>query len=291
MTTLLVALCLPIIAGCTGPSPSAITKIVVSITDCSHGCQFGQYAFYSNNRLKYSNGPSANDVDGPLDPQVFRIIADYASKLPAYGTRWDYLGSSPLPASYIWIEAGKSHWQVRFPTGVSLSGFGTLRAASSDPNVEAFTRFTELAVIDGNNAVAQARAPIIERLKHLERLTTLEFDSKGCYGTCPAYKVIFRHNGSATLTVFQHFKSTTLSSGTAQVPFARVIEMLQRARIASFRNMYPIYAVDTYGVAFNLQFDDGFNYHIEAPDSTTWPSEVSYLVGAVSQLVNDTPWH
>ena len=287
MQGLLLALCVPLFAACGPlgrPQPNEITKIVLSRTDCHYGCRFVQYGFYSSGRFTFTDGVTANALEAKLPPGIFSTITTIVVQTPMFGRRWDYLDDSTMPSTYLWVEAGDRHWQVRFPTYIGVTSF-----PNENENVYKFTRTAEFLSHDGEEMVDAARAPIIARLRDLKKLESVTFDSLGCYGRCPRFHAVFNSDGTATLGS-PMFVAVVQAPSRAHVPFAAVIAGLRRSGVASMLPEYPIHAIDTYGVRFTLRFADGFTYTIYAPDSTSWPSPVERLVAAFSQLVSDTEW-
>ena len=131
---------------------------------------------------------------------------------------------------------------------------------------------------------------------HLRRLDLLEsftFVSKGCYGTCPAYYVIFNRNGVATISNIQFVPELKRlnGQGTANVPFAKIRTLLASSQFATLAPQYPLRAMDVWGVSLGWVYSDGFSYGVDAPDKNTWPESLGSLVTAVMQLVRDTNWH
>ncbi|MGZ3529022.1 MAG: DUF6438 domain-containing protein [Vulcanimicrobiaceae bacterium] len=282
----LLALCLALLAACGAPPSGAITKIVLSQTRCVQGCRFAQYAFFADGRFNYTDGLEANDIHANISPNAVRTLAEYLVKLPAFGPRWDYAGDTGLPMTYIWIEAGSRHWQVRFP---AYSGLTMIPTQNRD--VYELNRWSDFASSEGESAVFKAREPIVRRLRNLNQLMGVTFDSNGCYGTCPAYIATFRRNGSADIRNARFVTVLRGRAGTARVTFDHVTAALREAGVETLLPRYDIHTVDTYGIAIHLRFADGFTYDISAPDNTSWPPRVAQLAGAFNQLVRDTPWN
>jgi len=274
------------VAGCAAaPRPSDITKIVLSTTRCEPQCIFKQIAVYRGGRIEYSSAPPKTYA-GNIGIQSWNALTSYLGKLPGYGQNADYLGNSPMPARYVWIEWGLVHRQFAFPAEFS-------NAASRNDTVEAWNRWADLAEIIGTNAYAEQRKDIVAHLRRLDLLDAFTFVSNGCFGTCPAYSVTFTSDGTANIQYIRFVPELKRlgGKGSATVPFAKVRALLAASQFAYLDPNYPLRAVDTWGVSFHWHYRDGFSYDVTAPDSTVWPTSLGALVGATMQLVRDSDWH
>jgi len=152
-------------------------------------------------------------------------------------------------------------------------------------------------VCAGASPAARCQSPCISRQAHLKRLDLLDsftFESKGCFGTCPAYVVTFDKSGVATIGNIRfvpELKQLAGQSGTANVPFAKIRALLASSKFATFAPEYPLHATDMWGVSLSWHYSDGFSYDVYAPDHATWPNSLGSLVTSVMQLVRDTDWH
>lgn len=283
MLTALLAFCLPLLALCS-PEPEEITKIVLSRTLCEPECRFAQYAFTSTGRFAYTDGATDNDLKGSFPKSQFKALATSLTHTAAFRGPADYVGTSGLPTTTIWVEASKRHWQVVLPT---YDIFRSMPTRNED--IFGLTRWVDVASNEAISIVDQIREPIIQRLIRLERLRSVTFSSNGCYGSCSVFVATFHDNNEAELKSVR-FVEFAKDGGTAMIAFSRVRDLLRRLGISAFSREYPPHAVDTYGITLVLHFDDGFTYEISASDSSSWPPNVAALSAAFNQLVRDISW-
>jgi hypothetical protein len=272
--------------GCTqAPQPQAITRIVLSRNACDPRCTFAQYVIYPDGRVRYTSGLQYT-YDGRMPPQSYRALAQWLVKTPAFGRHSAYGGApAQQPISTIWVDYGGKHAQVMWPT----QGL----AESYDPNIRALEKWARLAQSQAQSAILRERHETVARLRHLENLERVVFDSRGCFGTCPAFVAEFSSDGTARIRNGHYILNANAEKAVtayARVPFSRVRQLLAASGFAALDPEYPVRTVDVYGVSFEFDYRDGYSYSVLAPDETQWPPEVASLEGAFNQLVRDTDW-
>lgn len=279
-------LLLALLIGCAhAPKPEAITRIVLSRNTCDAQCRSAQYVIFSDGRVKYTSGLHF-DYYGRMPVQEFHALVTMLMQTPAFGPRWSYLDyPSQQPATTIWIDYAGTHAQVTFPTqGV---------AESSDVDVQKLDKWARVAAIEAGAAIMKARRKEIALRGRTDRLQRVVFDSRGCFGTCPAYRAVFEQNGTAMLKGAMYVPGLVRGRAAnfkARVPFQKVSALLLASNFGTLDPEYPLRVVDVYGVSFEFDYRDGSTYSVLAPDRTQWPPQVAELVGSFQQLIRDTDW-
>jgi hypothetical protein len=174
---------------------------------------------------------------------------------------------------------------VRFPT--------TGVAASADSAVNHLNGWARVAAQEAGSAIMRARQKEIRLRERTDRLQRVIFESRGCFGTCPAYKAVFEPSGTAMLQRAMYVRGLVggrAANFRAHVPFERVAALLLASNFGALDPEYPLRVVDVYGVSFEFDYRDGSSFSVLAPDRTQWPPQVAQLVGAFQQLIRDTDW-
>jgi hypothetical protein len=156
-------------------------------------------------------------------------------------------------------------------------------AAPIDGRLEAWA---EMAAYRATRAFELRRWTAIAGALRQHRMRFIKLEMLGCFGTCPAYDVTFRSNGTALLHV-RGFKCE--KTANAVLAFRRVTDAAYRAGSAYLRPVYSMRAVDTEGARITLATQD-HTYVSEGPDSTTWGPAFLAAVSRFDQLVRDATW-
>ncbi|MGZ3528151.1 MAG: DUF6438 domain-containing protein [Vulcanimicrobiaceae bacterium] len=281
----LLALLLASCSTANAPDPQSITKIVLSRRICDPLCDFAQYTLYPGGRLDFTTGLRFS-VHTRMPVKSYRDIVAWLVRTPAFGPRWSYLQyPNQQPATFIWTEYRGGHAQVSFPTHDGSVDFGG--------PVSELNRWSRFASAEAGGAVFRERQKTAQRLRRFTMLNRVVFRSNGCFGTCPGYIATFSRDGTAMMTNVRNLGAVSAVQGgnaKASVPFDKVVTLLRESNFSSLDPEYETRTVDVYGVSFEFDYSDGFSYDVQAPDRTQWPLEVAELVGAFSQLINDTSW-
>lgn len=276
-----------LLAGCAhAPRPEAITRIVLSRSSCDARCTFAQFVLYPDGRVKYTSGLRFNYY-GRMPLQEYRELAGDLVQTPgAFGPRWNYLPNpSYEPQSTIWTDYSAGHWQVSFPT--------TGQVASADTTINHLNGWARIAAIEAGGAIMRSRQKEIALRERTDRLQRVIFESRGCFGRCPAYRAVFEPDGAAMLKRAMYVPGVVggrAADFKARVPFGKVASLLLASNFGTLDPEYPLRVVDVYGVSFEFDYRDGSSFSVLAPDRTQWPPQVAQLVGSFQQLIRDTDW-
>lgn len=130
-------------------------------------------------------------------------------------------------------------------------------------------------------------APRIAALTSLHDLRAVEAVSKGCFGRCGAYTIVFRRDGTGELDWGGAGASPHRTARAMAWQLA--VRDLHDAHVERLDRKYPANAVDTWSATLRFVFGGG-TYSVEAPDSSSWPPEFRAAFAALRRLAHETVW-
>ncbi len=265
-----------------GPRADQITKIAVTQNICDPHCRFWGATLYPGDAEDISGDAPEDDMRTRAFRGTFAALADWLPRTTFFTGKSDYRRDpDPADSTYVTAWTGTTERQVAIPSSEPVT--------AGDRSMFDLHRFASFVGSSVYAAHYKARADMKKRLANLRELALVEYDAKGCYGTCPAYAVRFYPDAHATISTFDPLTRGRVDA-RAMVPFTTIVHVLQTCQFTELRTRYRLRTADVFGASLHLRYRDGFTFDSEAPDESQWSDQFGQIAARLDQVVLDTQW-